>query len=277
MTAWHVPGDVLATFATDPIALDDVTAASVESHVTRCGACRSAVAAEADPVVLERSWQAVVDAVDRPRSGLFERVLGRLLSNETARLVAATPALRAVWLAAVAAVIAGAVLLSRTTGSPAPFLVVAPLVPLVGVAGAFRPDMEPGGEAAAAAPLATGGLLLRRAQAVLTASLALLGTASVALPGVEWQAAAWLLPALFLTLASLSMSTWIAPRHAVAVAASAWLGVLLLVSVAGRSVRPVADSALFAAPGQVAFAALTAAAAVALVSRRHHLVCLEVR
>ena len=277
MTGWHVPGDVLTVFATDPVALDHVTAASVESHVIGCGMCRAAIAAEADTAVLERSWQAVADVVDRPRRGVVERVLGRLMPAETARLVAATPALQAVWLGAVAAMIAGAVAVSRTTGSPALFLVLAPLVPLAGVAAAFRPETDPGGEAGAAAPMAAGGLLLRRAEAVVIMSVIVLGTGSAALPGVEAKAAAWLLPALFLTIGSMAASTWVGPRRAVAAAATLWLSALAAVSILDRTPRPVADSAVFAASGQLALAALTAAAAVALVARRQHITCLEVR
>ena len=277
MTTWHVPGDVLTRFAVDPARIDDVTASSVETHLTGCAACRAVVAAEADPAALERSWQAVVDAVDRPQRGPVEWFLARLVPAETARLVAATPALQLSWLAASVAMIGLAVAVSRTTGSPAPFLVLAPLVPLAGVAAAFWPDADPGGEAGAATPLATGGLLLRRAQAVVASSIVVLGAGAVALPDLDPRAAAWLLPAILLTVTALAGSTWVAPYRAVAATASAWAITLAVASVRGRAAGALAESALFAATGQMVFAALTVVAMAALVARRRHFSFLEAR
>lgn len=277
MTAWHVPGEILTRFATEPADLDDVTASSVETHITGCAACRAALATEADPVALDRSWQAVVDAVDRPCRGVVERLLARLVPGETARLVAATPALRVAWLAAVAAMIAVAVAVSRTTGSPAPFLVLAPLVPLGGVAATFRPEADPGGEAGAAAPMASTGLLLRRAQAVVATSMLVLGAGAVALPDLGPAAAAWCLPSLLLTVAALAASTWVDPQRAVAAAALGWTLALLVASHGGRTVGSLADTALFSASGQAAFAVLAMLATSVVVARRRHFSYLEVR
>lgn len=279
-TAWHVPGEVLTRFATEPADLDDVTASSVETHITGCMVCRAAVATEAaaaDPVALDRSWQAVVDAVDRPRRGVVERLLARLVPDETARLVAATPALQVSWLAAVAAMIGVVVAVSHSTGSPATFLAVAPLLPLAGVAAAFWPEADPGGEAGMAAPMASAGLLLRRAQAVVATSMLVLGAGALALPDLEPRAAAWLLPALLLTVSALAASTWFDPRRVVAAIASAWIFTLLVVSHGGRTAASVGDSTLFAPPGQVAFAVLTALAATVVVARRRRFTYMEIR
>ena len=279
-TPWHVPGEVLIRFATEPADLDDVSASSVETHITGCAVCRAAVAAEAkaaDPLALDQSWRAVVEAVDRPRRGVVERLLARLVPDETARLVAATPALRVSWLAAVAAMIGVVVAVSHSTGSPATFLAVAPLLPLAGVAAAFWPETDPGGEAGMAAPMASTGLLLRRAQAVVATSMLVLGAGALALPDLEPRTAAWLLPALLLTVSALAASTWFDPQRVVAAIASAWILTLLVVSHGGRAAASVGDSTLFAPPGQVAFAVLTALAATVVVARRRRFDYLEVR
>ena len=276
MTSWHVPGDVLTRFADDPAALDDVTASSVEAHLTRCGPCRAAVAAGADPAALERSWASVVEVVDRPRRGVVERLVGYVVPDGTARLVAATPGLQVSWLAAVAAMIAAAVAASRSTGSPGPFLALAPLVPLAGVAAAFWPGAEPGGEAGLAAPMATAGLLLRRVQAVVVASMLVLGAGAVALPHLDATAVAWLVPALLVTCGALAASTWVPPQWAVGLSASGWVTTLVL---AWRGLRgaPLAESALFAASGQMAMAAAAAVAVAVTFARRRHFAPLEVR
>ena len=185
--------------------------------------------------------------------------------------------LRVAWLAAVVAMIAGAVAVSRTSGSPAPFLALAPLLPLGGVAAAFMPEADPGGEAGAAAPMASTGLLLRRAQAVVATSMLVLGAGAVALPDLGPAAAAWFLPSLLLTVAALAASTWVDPRRAVAAASLGWILTLLVASHGGRTAGSLADAALFAASGQAAFALLAVLATSVVVARRRHFSYLEVR
>lgn len=274
-TSWHVPGDTLAVFAIEPAELDDVTASSVETHLVGCPVCRAAVATAADPAALEASWLAVADAVDRPRPRPVERLLSRLVPATTARLVAATPGLQLSWLGAVIVVIAGAVAMSRTAGSPAPFLVFAPLVPLAGVAAAFLPSADPGGEAAGAAPLATAGLLLRRVQAVVAASLLVLAAGAAFLPNLDLAAAGWLLPSLLVTLAALAASTWVAPMWATAGTALAWVSALALATHRHRI--PIDRTAVFAAGGQLTMAVLAACALALVTARRRHFAVVEVR
>ena len=262
-------------FANEPAVLDDVTASSIETHLVACPVCRAAMAAAADPAALDASWAAVADAIDRPRPNPVERLLSRLVPASTARLVAATPGLQVSWLAAVGAVIAAAVAMSRTAGSPAPFLVFAPLVPLAGVAAAFWPGADPGGEAAGAAPLATAGLLLRRVQAVVATSLLVLAAGAALLPDLDARAAGWLLPSLLVTLCALAASTWAAPQPAVLGTAAAWVTALALATHGRRLAIP--DTALFTAGGQLLMGLLAAFALAVVAARRRHFVTVEVR
>lgn len=274
-TTWHVPEEALAVFANEPAVLDDVTASSIETHLVACPVCRAAMAAAADPAALEASWAAVADVIDRPKPKPVERLLSRLVPATTARLVAATPGLQLSWLAAVVGVIAAAVAMSRTAGSPGPFLVFAPLVPLAGVAAAFWPGADPGGEAAGAAPLATAGLLLRRVQAVVAASMLILAAGAVLLPHLDARAAGWLLPSLLVTLAALAASTWVAPQVAIVGTATAWV-TALAVSTHGRRL-PIPDTALFTAGGQLLMGVLAVLALAMVSARRRHFVTVEVR
>src|SRR4051812_19011263 len=100
---WHATPEVLARFATAPDAVDDLTAASLEAHLLGCGPCRRAVATAAAgaPVAAAVTWDEIADRIDRPRPTVTERLLARFVPDHVARIVAATPALRLAWLAAV--------------------------------------------------------------------------------------------------------------------------------------------------------------------------------
>lgn len=271
MSTWHAPPDVLARYATAPRALDDPTASSVEAHLLSCSACRRAVAAAAEPAALTISWVAIADRIDQPARTLAERVLGWLISDHVARVVAATPALRASWLVGVTAVVAAVVAVAHQSGTSAPFLALAPLVPLAGIAASFGPAPDPAAETAAATPLYGAGLLLRRATAVLTSSMAVLAVGSVALPGLAPRDAGWILPALALTFAALALSTWVAPFSATTIAAVGWLVGVEGIAIAGHAGSALADSALFGPAGQLAFAAIAVLGVIVFLFRHGQL------
>ena len=48
-TQWHASSAVLAEFAFDPAAIDDMTAASIEAHLVTCPECRRQMTMTADP------------------------------------------------------------------------------------------------------------------------------------------------------------------------------------------------------------------------------------
>jgi hypothetical protein len=274
---WHVPPPLLAGFADDPGAVDDVTAASIDAHLLACADCRQGLTAAAAPVLAAASWAAVADRIDRPRLTMLERLLRRLgIGSGTGRLLAATPALQAAGLVTVAVVAVAAGVLSRTAGADGLFLVLAPLVPLGAVAASFASAADPAGEAGVGTPLHGAGLVLRRAGAILTVNFGLLGAAALVLPDLGPSAAAWVLPALALALGSLALATWLRAEVAVATLAAGWLlTVWSLWWFAGHDIA-VADSATFATAGQMAALAGTAAALTVLVARRDRFATLEV-
>ena len=277
MSTWHASPQLLARFANEPELIDNATAASIEAHVLSCKACREAVADAVEPGTVAMSWDAIVDRIDRPRASIPERVLAWFLPGDVARVVAATPALRLSWLAAAAAVIAGAVAASRSVDDLTPFLALAPLVPLAGVAFSFGPAPDPAGEAGLATPMHGAGLVLRRTIAVLVTSVGVLLAGSAALPGLEWRTIGWLLPAIALSAAALALSTWFAPLTATIGCAVAWELVILLAGILDRGPRSLEAGPLFGPAGQVAFALVTIAALAVLVTRQSQLSTLEAR
>jgi hypothetical protein len=266
--AWHADAELLAAY--DEQRLDAAARWSVEAHLTSCAACRLRARALVDEARLRRLRAALIEAVDAPRPGVVERLLLRLgVADHTARLLAATPALRGSWLLAVAATLAFAVAAARVhTGPDAnlAFLCVAPLLPLAGIAVAYGPGVDPTYEIGLAAPLRSFRLLLLRAAAVLGTSILLAAAASLALPQLGWGAAGWLLPSLGLTAASLALTTTVEPLRAIGTTAGAWIAAVV-VTVA----PPAPSSVLFAVAGQVGFAVLALLAAAVVLLRRGHL------
>jgi Putative zinc-finger len=263
--AWHADGALLAAY--DDQRLDAAARWSVEAHLTSCAACRVRARALVDPARLARLRAALIDAVDRPQAGLAERLLVRLgVADHTARLLAATPALRGSWLLAVTATLAFAVAAAWVNPGPDAtlvFLCVAPLLPLAGIAAAYGPGVDPTYEIGLAAPLPAFRLLLLRAVAVLGTATLLAAVASLALPQLGPGAAGWLLPSLGLTAASLALASTVEPLRAIGITAGAW-GVAVAVTVAPQP----PSSVLFAVAGQAGFAALALLAAAVLLLRR---------
>jgi hypothetical protein len=210
--------------------LDQARSFSVEAHLPACADCRSVVASLVDAGRIGRTWDAIDLAIDTPRRPPVERLLVRAgVPEATARLLALTPSLRLSWLAAIAVVLGVAVVAADVRGPEGVmlFLIVAPLLPLAGVAAAYGPLVDPAYELSLAAPLGSLRLLVLRTLAVVvvTALLALAG--ALALPGLDWTAAAWLVPSLGLTLAGLGLATSVGPTAAGSLVAGSWVFVVI--------------------------------------------------
>lgn len=262
----HVEPDLLAAYASGDV--DVARAYSVEAHVEQCSDCQAAIGRMLAPGRLDRVWEDVEDRLDAPARGPVERVLSSLgVRDHLARLLAATPSLSVSWLGAVALTLAFAAIAAREgERGMLLFLCVAAMLPLAGVAAAFGRGLDPAFEVAVAAPFSDVRLLLLRTAAVLPVTLALAGLAALTLPGFGWTAAAWLLPSLGLTAASLALSTWMAPARAFGAVTAAWLAFVIFNAV-GSGDRLAA----FDAGAQVAFALLAVAAVAVLTLRHDHL------
>ena len=261
--SWHVSAEVLTRYAGGEAG--PAEAHSLEAHVVACGRCRRDIAVRFPVAPLEQVWSGVLDRVESSRPGWVERLLLRVgTPDHVARLVAATPSLQLSWFAAMSVALAFAVSAAYAgeTGRLI-FLIVAPLIPLAGVAAAYGPGVDPTYEVGLAAPMRGQRLLFIRAATVLATGIAICALASLALPHLDWTAAAWLLPALSLAAAGLALSSSLAAPVAFGGVAALWVTLVVLAEVASPS-----PLALFRAPEQVAFLACGVACAGLTVARR---------
>lgn len=273
MTSWHADAGTLARYAEGRV--EAVTADSLEAHLIACHACRrllasSGGAAASDRDTLDRMWAGVVDELDAPHAGAVERGLLAIgVRDHVARLLAATPSLRLSWLAAEAVALgSAAALTSATRGQAADaglalFLVLAAMLPVAGVAVAFGPGVDPTYEVGLASPMRSFRVIVLRALAVLGTSTTLAGVAALAMPDVGWAAAAWLLPSLGLTAATLALSTSFRPQLAAVAVAAIWLAIAVTAAV-----RNADRFAAFRGAAQLVFAVVLVISCAVLVQRR---------
>ncbi len=218
------------------------------------------------PARIDANWRAIQIELDAPRPSWVERSLSRFgASSATARLVAATPALRRSWLGSLVAVIVvglSAADASRPRDSLFVLLLLAPLVPVFGVSLAYGPAADPAHEISLATPMRGLRLVMVRSLTVLVVAAATLCGAALLAPAPAPLALAWLLPALACTASALALMTFTSPRRAAGATALGWL-LLVAVAAAGSGDRLQA----FGAGGQV-LAVVAAAAMAALVHTR---------
>lgn len=226
MSTWHVAPSMLQAYAEDRV--DVAISFSVEAHLEACESCRHNVANFVDRKRLESMWSRISDAVAEPERGFVERGLMFLgVKDHIARLLAATPSLRLSWLLAIFAVLS--IALGTAYGAHngyVLFLLVAPLLPVAGVAAAYGPGVDPTYEIGLAAPMRSFSLLLIRTVAVVATTIVVAAVAALFLPEIRWAApVAWLVPALGLSAATLALSTFMRPLSAAGAASTVWLAV----------------------------------------------------
>jgi len=261
-TTWHADHDLLTAYVAG--ALDPVGGASVEQHLTRCVECRQRIRPLADTPALDRTWAGIRDAVQTPALPLPIRVARRLgLSEPTSVLLAATASLRTAWLTSALVALAFATVAVAWSSEEmiAPFLLVAPLVPVIGVAAAYGPHEDPLESLVVTAPYGRTRLILLRTLGVLVSVLPIAIPLGFLLPGPVWLAVAWLGPALALVPVLMALSSFVGPRSAAAVVAIGWSGVVLV------SVRILPATWPVEATQQVVYLALAALSVVVLLVR----------
>ncbi len=209
-----------------------------------------------DPERIERNWRSITVELDAPRPGLIERFLRRLgLPAHFTRLMVATPALRRSWFIALALSILiglGATDAAKPRDDLFILLLLAPLVPTLGVAMAYGLSADPAHEVTLATPMSGLRLILTRAAAVVGCSSLFLGLASLFTPSTTAMAFAWLLPSFGLCAASVAAMTYTAPRKAAAGVGGLW--VILVTTARVVAADPLAA---FTSSGQVLMAIVT--------------------
>jgi hypothetical protein len=274
----HPGEDLLAGYAAGTA--DAVAVWSVEAHLTGCARCRSALSEHVDAGRLARNRSVLLVRAALGEGGPARRLLCRCgVPDYLLRLLAATPSLRGSWLLSVVgvlAVVAGeaATVASGRLGNgmhtgpgghldPAvlvPFLLVAPLLVLAGVAAAFLPMFDPSSRLAVAAPFSGIRLLLVRSVSALGAALVPVVAAAFVVPGPGWLPAALLLPSLALCAFALAAATVLDPRAAALAAGALWALPALLLAAAHPLLLVQRDA-------QFACAGLLCVSAVVLLAR----------
>ncbi|NJQ04721.1 zf-HC2 domain-containing protein [Streptomyces lonarensis] len=203
---------------------------AVEAHLEGCAACRARLA-----VVVGEHEPAVTALLTAVRLDL-EPTLAAVRPAPPRRrrpwpAAWATPAM-APWLVMITVITLAALLLdllaTHTLPIP-PLLLVAPALPLLGVAAAWSRGLDPAFELTAVTPRSGLGLLLGRTLAVLLVLFPLL-LAGGAITGVG--TALWLLPALALTATALGLGSVIGVTRAVVVLGIGWSGAVLVPALA---------------------------------------------
>jgi len=223
------------------------------------------------PERTELNFAAIEAELDAPRPSRLARLLARLgVDDRTIPLITATPALRFSWLGSVSLAILFAVNAANTSNAVdidriTAFLTIAPLIPLLGVAMAFGPSVDPTHETAVAAPIDGFRLFLVRGLTVVTASSAIMLVGSAFVRSGGYYRLAWLLPALAVTSLSLALSTRFDPRVAAGAVASGWLILVMALTNATDT------AGAFGATVQIGSAAVAIAGAVAFGRRRRGL------
>jgi Putative zinc-finger len=252
--SWHVPDAQLERFAAGP-GLPTPTQWSIDAHLERCPDCRARLAtvvpAEIGALVDEvQASLAELPLAPQRRRRFAPRVTGGLLVSRLAACLALLLAATLLDLAAADA------------ASPSWVLLVAPVLPLVGVAASWSRALDPAHDLVAGTPAAGLPLLLRRTLAVLVVVVP-----AALLAGLvtgEGDRAAWLLPCLGLTAAALALGGVMDLARATWLVAAAWA-----LGVAAPALALDETPALLEPAWAPAWAALAVFAAAAVALRRH--------
>ncbi|MEZ5377346.1 MAG: hypothetical protein R2733_12645 [Acidimicrobiales bacterium] len=183
---------------------------------------------------IDANWRAIVVELDAPRPGRVERALREVgVPSDITRVMAATPALRRSWFAAVFAVAVIGLLVAGAADPHDAFFtlaVLAPLVPVAGVAMAFGPSSDPAHEIELATPSKGLRLVLVRAATVQAVATVVLGAVSLLSPVAVTTSLAWMLPSFGLTLLTVALMAAVTPRRAATAAAVGWVTTIVVAS-----------------------------------------------
>lgn len=202
------------------------------------------------------------DAVDASEPMLVRLLGAAHLPPFVSGVIGATPSLRLPWLAAAVAVSSFAVLGAATNDQVLALVILAPLLPVAGVAAAYGPWADPMFETVRSTPISGFHVVLARTVAVTVSCLPVLIVAAMIVPETRASALTWVLPALALALSSLTISTFTSLPLAAAIVTGCWF---TAVAWTGTLSDPWL---LFQGPAQLVFLAVALGASFTIARRR---------
>ncbi|WP_371787748.1 zf-HC2 domain-containing protein [Streptomyces griseoaurantiacus] len=241
----HASSPFLAAYArgaADGLAEDEVWA--LEAHLEKCRDCRDRLSAEVTAGAPD-----VTALVGTVWSGLEERLAGTPVMphrrRPSARLSRWTTPVMAPWLAMTVGVTLLALLLDLLgtgTGETPFVLLLAPVLPVLGVAASWSRGLDPAYELTASAPRAGLYLVLRRTTAVLAVVLPALLVCGWVTGVTAWQ---WLLPCLAFTSSALALGGVVGVTRAAVSLVAVWAAVIAApTAAAGRTTAVLREGAL---------------------------------
>ncbi|MFB7473544.1 zf-HC2 domain-containing protein [Kitasatospora sp. NPDC056184] len=218
------------------LATDEVWA--LEAHLEACRSCRDRLAA-----AVTAGAPAVAALTEAVWADLAPRLAGAAPAPPRRRLIArlatwTTPAMTP-WLAMVLAVTLLALLLDLAGPGPERIslvLLLAPVLPVAGVALSWSRGLDPAYELTAATPRAGLPLVLRRTVAVLAVVIPALLAAGRA---TGLTAAQWLLPSLACTAATLALGGLVGITRAAVALLAVWAAAVAAPTLAAGRTPPV--------------------------------------
>lgn len=288
----HLPTPWVTAYAEG--SLDPDLLGHAEPHLRHCRRCADAV----NDAVLLGPYRMSLDAV---HTALLDGIGGGPPASpapppspRTARRtgpppwLAVTQGLRLSWLVSVLCVCGLGVGLSQFSGSDKPrvlLLLLAPVLPVLCVAGSYGGRADPFAEVTRTTPAGGLRVLLLRTAQTLVVCVPLLTGAAALMPRSSDQSpytsAGWLLPCLAVTLATLLLSSYWGSWVASLTTGCGWLLLVYVLAKAHEKAHkgPLADRMFLAlsglqhefveALGMVVFGAVSAVLAELLVLRRH--------
>ncbi|MEP1124879.1 MAG: zf-HC2 domain-containing protein [Ilumatobacter sp.] len=263
MNSWHVDERALRAYAErELVALER---ASVEAHVMGCGSCRGELGRVArgwvGTVSFEDLWGRVQTRVEVAPSVRTARWLQRIGVADSDTVVVRQIARQCLQWTIAATLVLALAALAATLGlhdsAQLGFVLIAPLLPALGVAATYRLTPTTTAALEITSPYSPARLLLwRTGYAVATAVPASVAFGAV-IPGDPWMAVAWLLPGGACTALVLVAATWTDPVRPAVVVAVSWLGI-----VASWQVRHVPDAVVTPSTQLLSLAVALAAGAV---------------
>ncbi|GLY47375.1 zf-HC2 domain-containing protein [Lentzea sp. NBRC 102530] len=250
MTTNHPSEPLLRRYARGDADLPADQLWAVEAHLETCAPCRGRLAPEP---IAEAVWAELLPQLDStPQMPRSRRRYGWVSP-------AAGP-----WLAAILLVTAAAVVLDRigfaVGDRVSVVLLVAPVLPVLGVAASWSRALDPAYELTAATPRAGLPLVFRRTAAVLGVLVPGLTIAGLV---TDVGFARWLLPCLAFTLGTLALGTLVGVTRAAVALIAAWAVVIVAPTIAFTR-----TSTAFDAEAAPVWAGVLAVSVVVIVLRR---------